>query len=185
MNCLWCFSDHKREPDLDDFHTSSAVFRDLIKSNAPILIFKKCSIIRRLIHSEIHNPFSPLESSRTFILPPRKWFFVDLSLHMLFICVSHNNAADEKISSFSWSKRMAAARTLPHLPKNHLILVQNSLASQSSHLGSECRRRSSRSPLLARFQRSVSHVRRLFAFPNRTKHDWDPMDIPYKHPGIW
>jgi hypothetical protein len=85
MNCLWCFSDDKREPNLNDFDTSPAVFRGLIKSNAPISVFKKCSTIRHLIHSEIHNQFSPLESNLTFIRPPRKWFFVDLSLHMVFI----------------------------------------------------------------------------------------------------
>jgi hypothetical protein len=131
MNCLWCFSDDKRELNLNEFDTSSAVFRDLRKSNAPILVFTKCSNIRRLIHSEIHNQFSPLGSSLAFILPPRKWFFVDLSLYMLFICVSHHNAADEKMSSFSRSKRMIAARTFPHLPNHRLILVENSLTSQS------------------------------------------------------
>jgi hypothetical protein len=50
---------------------------------------------------------------------------------MLFICISHNNTADEKMSSFSRSQRMAAECTLPHLPNHHLILVQNSLASQN------------------------------------------------------
>jgi hypothetical protein len=58
------------------------------------------------------------------------------ALYTLFICISHNNTADEKMSSFPRSQRMAAECTLPHLPNHHLILVQNTKGDRRDLLSS-------------------------------------------------
>ena len=125
MNGLWCLRNNNKETNLDDFDTPPAVFHDRIKSNAPIFFFKKCSISHRLIHSESHHQFFPLRPRLTFIPNQRKQVLANISVDMLWVDVSHQNAADKTMSSLSRAKNMAAERALPYLLNHHHTFVQN------------------------------------------------------------